>query len=63
MEGRVLACEPNPLLAEAYLPANVALNGCCEQVEICQKVIGNINAELVDFVLHHGDYATSSLER
>jgi FkbM family methyltransferase len=61
--GRVLACEPNPLLAEAYLPGNLALNGFRDRVEICQKVIGNSNAERVDFVLHHGDYATSSLER
>ncbi|GIW91252.1 MAG: hypothetical protein KatS3mg109_1684 [Pirellulaceae bacterium] len=62
-EGRVLACEPNPLLAETYLPQNLALNGCREQVEICQKVIGGRDQERVDFVLHHGDYATSSLER
>jgi hypothetical protein len=26
-EGRVAACEPNPLLAETYLPQNLALNG------------------------------------
>jgi FkbM family methyltransferase len=62
-EGRVLACEPNPLVAETYLPANVALNGCREQVEICQKVIGGHDQDQVEFVLHHGDYATSSLER
>ncbi len=61
--GRVLACEPNPLLAETYLPGNLALNGCREQVEICQKVIGGCDQECVEFVLHHGDYATSSLER
>jgi len=61
--GRVLACEPNPVLAETYLPGNLALNGFRDRVEICQKVIGNINAERVDFVLHDGDYATSSLER
>lgn len=62
-EGRVLACEPNPLLAETYLPGNLALNGCREQVEICQKVIGWRDQERLDFVLHHGDYATSSLKR
>ncbi len=62
-EGHVLACEPNPLLAETYLPGNLALNGCREQVEICQKVIGGRDQERVDFVLHHGDCATSSLER
>jgi FkbM family methyltransferase len=62
-EGRVLACEPNPLLAGTYLPGNLALNGCREQVEICQKVVGNIDDQTVNFVLHDGDYATSSLER
>jgi FkbM family methyltransferase len=62
-DGRVLACEPNPLLAETYLPGNLALNGCREQVEICPKVIGERDQERVDFVLHHGDFATSSLER
>lgn len=61
--GRILACEPNPLLAETYVPGNLALNGFQDHVEICQKVIGNRNSEQVDFVLHHGDYATSSLER
>ena len=61
--GRVLACEPNPLLAETYLSGNLALDGCRDQVEICQRVIGWRDQERVDFVLHHGDYATSSLER
>jgi FkbM family methyltransferase len=61
--GRVLACEPNSLLAQTYLPGNVALNGFRDRVEICQKVIGDINAEQVEFVLHDGDYATSSLKR
>jgi FkbM family methyltransferase len=62
-EERVLACDPNPLLAETYLPTNLALNGCREHVKICQKVIGSREQERVNFVLHHGDYATSSLER
>ncbi len=57
-EGRVLACEPNPLLAKTYLPGNAALNGFRDRVEICQKVIGNNNAERVEFVLHDGDFAT-----
>jgi tRNA G37 N-methylase Trm5 len=61
--GRVLACEPNPLLAETYLPRNVALNGFQDHVEICRKVIGNVTHEQVDFVLHDGDYGTSSLAR
>jgi FkbM family methyltransferase len=62
-EGRVVACEPNPLLAETYLPQNLALNGFYHGVEICPKVIGNLDDRTVDFVLHDGDFATSSLER
>jgi FkbM family methyltransferase len=62
-EGRVVACEPNPLLAETYLPRNLALNGFYQGVEICPKVIGNLDDRTVDFVLHDGDFATSSLER
>jgi FkbM family methyltransferase len=62
-EGRVLACEPNPLLAGTYLPQNLALNGFYHGVEICPKVIGNLDDRTVDFVLHDGDFATSSLER
>jgi hypothetical protein len=50
-------------LAQTYLPGNVALNGFRDRVEICQKVIGDINAEQVEFILHDGDYATSSLKR
>lgn len=38
--GRVLACEPNPLLAETYLPRNVALNGFQERVEVCGRSSG-----------------------
>jgi len=62
-EGRVVACEPNPLLAGTYLPQNLALNGFYHGVEICPKVIGNLDDRTVDFVLHDGDFATSSLER
>jgi|DewCreStandDraft_2_1066082.scaffolds.fasta_scaffold02494_4 FkbM family methyltransferase len=62
-EGRVVACEPNPVLAETYLPQNLALNGFYHGVEICPKVIGNLDDRMVDFVLHDGDFATSSLER
>lgn len=62
-EGRVVACEPNPLLAGTYLPQNLALNGFYHGVEICPKVIGNTDDQTVDFVLHDGDFATSSLER
>ncbi len=62
-EGRVVACEPNPLLAETYLPQNLALNGFYHGVEICPKVIGNFDGQTEDLVLHEGDFATSSLER
>jgi FkbM family methyltransferase len=62
-EGRVVACEPNPLLAGTYLPQNLALNGFHHGVEICPKVVGNLDDQSVDFVLHDGDFATSSLER
>jgi FkbM family methyltransferase len=61
--GRVVACEPNPLLAETYLPQNLALNGFYQGVEVCPKVVGNLDDRTVDFVLHDGDFATSSLER
>lgn len=62
-EGRVLACEPNPLLAEVYLPANLALNGFHQGVEICPKVIGDREREQVEFVLHRNNSAVSSLEQ
>lgn len=60
-EGRVLACEPNPILAETYLPDNVALNGMRGIVEISPTLIGETNRDAVDFVLHDRDFATSSL--
>jgi FkbM family methyltransferase len=62
-EGRVVACEPNPLLAGAYLPQNLALNGFYHGVEICPTVVGNLDDQAVNFVLHDGDFATSSPER
>ena len=62
-EGRVVACEPNPILTETYLPCNLALNGFQDRVEICPKAVGNLHDCTVDFVLHDGDFATSSLER
>jgi FkbM family methyltransferase len=62
-QGRVAACEPNPLMAETYLAQNLALNGFYHGAEICPKVIGNVDDRMVDFVLHDGDFATSSLER
>lgn len=61
-EGRVVACEPNPLLAEKYLPQNLALNGFYHGVEICPNVVGNVDGQEVSFALHQGDFATSSLE-
>lgn len=60
---KAAACQPNPLLAATYLPQNVALNGFYHGVEIFPKVIGNLDDRTVDFVLHDGDFATSSLER
>ncbi|MCO6454929.1 MAG: FkbM family methyltransferase [Pirellulaceae bacterium] len=62
VDGRVVACEPNPLLAEQYLPQNLVLNGLHHGVEICPKVIGNVDDQVLEFVLHEGDFATSSLE-
>jgi FkbM family methyltransferase len=62
-QGRVAACEPNPLLAGTYLPQNLALNGFYHGVEICPKVVGDLDDQTVGFVLHAGDFATSSLER
>jgi FkbM family methyltransferase len=62
-EGRVVACEPSPLLAGTYLPRNLALNGFQDRVEICPKAVGNLDDCTVDFVLHDDDFATSSLER
>lgn len=61
--GRVVACEPNPILAKTYLPQNLALNGFYQGVEICPKVVGNLDDQAVEFVLNEGDFATSSLER
>jgi hypothetical protein len=43
-DGRVVACEPNPVLAETYQPQNLALNGFYHGVEICSKVSGNGSA-------------------
>jgi len=65
LTGRVVACEPNPLLAETYLPQNLALNGFYHgvEVEICPKVVGNLDDRTADFALHEGVFATSSLER
>ncbi len=62
-EGRLLASEPNPLVAKAYLPANLALNGVYHGVEIRPKVVGNRDGQTVDFVLNEGDFAASLLER
>jgi FkbM family methyltransferase len=62
-EGRVVACEPNPLLARMYLPQNLALNGFCHEVEICSKVISNVDDQVVDFALcNDGNIGGSSLE-
>lgn len=62
-EGRAAACEANPILAEAFLPQNLALNGFSARVEICPKVMSNRDAPAVDFHVHEEDWGTSSLER
>lgn len=62
-DGRVVACEPNPLLAKGYLPQNLALNGFRQGVEICPMAVGNVDDRTVEFALHDGDMATSSLAR
>lgn len=61
--GHVVACEPNPLLAETYLPQNLALNGFHYGVEICPKVVSDVADRDVDFILHESDFATSSVEQ
>ena len=61
-DGHVLACEPNPLLADTYLPDNLALCGKRTTVEICPAAISDhVDAE-VDFYPHDRDFATASLE-
>ncbi|GIW80409.1 MAG: hypothetical protein KatS3mg105_2216 [Gemmatales bacterium] len=60
-EGRVVACEPNPLLAENFLPWNIAVNGFADRIQIFPKAIGDRNDEAVDFTIHEGDLGTSSL--
>jgi FkbM family methyltransferase len=61
--GRVVACEPNPILAEKYLPQNLTLNGFHHGVEICSQAVTDADDGSVEFVLHENDYATSSLTR
>jgi FkbM family methyltransferase len=61
--GRVLACEPNPQLAESYLPQTLAVNGLADRVTICPKAIGDVTADEVEFVLHPDNLATSSLKQ
>jgi len=61
-EGRVVACEPNPLLASDNLPMNLALNGFQKTVEISSKAVGNVDHCVVDFVLKREDFASSSLK-
>lgn len=39
------------------------MDGFRGRVEICQEVVGNTNAERVEFVLQGGNNAMSSLER
>jgi FkbM family methyltransferase len=60
-EGRVLACEPHPLLAENYLPQNLALNALADRVDVCRVAIGDRDDELVEFALHAHNLGASSL--
>jgi FkbM family methyltransferase len=61
--GRVAACEPNPLLAETYLPRNLRLNGFFSNVDVVQKVICDTDGEAIPFVVHDDDFAVSSMVR
>jgi FkbM family methyltransferase len=60
-EGRVLACEPHPLLAEQLLPANLTINGFESRVEICPLAISNRDGQVVEFEFHRGNIGSSSL--
>jgi FkbM family methyltransferase len=60
-EGRVLACEPHPLLAEQFLPANLTINALESRVEICGLAIGDRDCQVVEFDLHGGNVGASSL--
>jgi FkbM family methyltransferase len=62
-EGRVVACEPFPSLANDYLPRNLALNGFGQNVEVCAKAVGNVDDRLVEFALKTDDFASSSLAK
>ncbi|GIW78778.1 MAG: hypothetical protein KatS3mg105_0585 [Gemmatales bacterium] len=62
-EGRVLACEPKPLLAERYLPWNIAVNGFADRVQICPKAVGDRNDVTVHVTIREDDAGTSSLFR
>jgi FkbM family methyltransferase len=62
-DGRVLACEPHPLLAGQFLPANVTINALASRVEICQQAISNCDGQVVQFHLHGGNVGSSSLPR
>lgn len=60
-DGRVVACEPTPTLANAYLPRNLALNGFETTVEICAKAVTDADDRTVSFALKTDDFASSSL--
>ena len=60
-EGRVLACEPHPLLAEQLLPANLTLNGFESRVAVCPLAISDRDGQVVEFGLHGNNVGSSSL--
>lgn len=60
-EGRVLACEPHPLLAEQFLPANLTINALESRVDICPLAISDRDGQVVEFHLHGGNVGSSSL--
>jgi FkbM family methyltransferase len=60
-EGRVLACEPHPLLAEHMLPAALALNGFSSRVDIGQVAVSDSDGQVMEFWLNGGNIGSSSL--
>lgn len=53
--GKVLSCEPNPYIANIYLPETAKSNGFQNIIEICPKAIGDKEQEEVTFALvRHG---------
>jgi FkbM family methyltransferase len=60
-EGRVMACEPHPLLSQHMLPAALTLNGFASRVDICQVAISDSDGQVVEFSMRSGNVGSSSL--